>query len=241
MYSYARIAHDTGVGIVRPLFWAFPEDPNVANRTDAWMFGDALLVSHVVTQGETEHAVYLPAGTWYDYFTGKRIEGGRTIATPVDSESWKDIPLFVREGSIVATQPWQDYIGQHPTPEVTLDVFAAPESCQFVYYDDDGKTYAYEKGSYYRQTITAIRAGDGATIDIAMPQGSYRPALRTYILRVHGVNATAASLNGSSLSKATPEQFDKQDPGAWTIGEDRFGAVTAIRVPADQASKIEMH
>jgi alpha-glucosidase len=241
LYSYTRLAHETGVGIVRPLFWVFPEDPNAANQTDAWMFGDALLVSPVVTQGETDHAVYLPPGTWYDYSTGARIEGARTIHEPVDAHTWKDIPLFVRQGAILASQPWQDYVSEHPAPEVTLDVFAAPESCQFVYYDDDGQTYAYEKGSYYRQAIHAMRAGNGATVDIAMPEGSYRPALRTYLLHIHGVEAAAVSLNGNGLSKATKEQFDAQEPGAWTTGNDRFGAVTMIRVRADQASKIDIH
>jgi alpha-glucosidase len=240
LYSYTRIAHEKGIGIVRPLFWAFPEDANVANQTDAWMFGDAFLVSPVMAQGETEHQVYLPAGTWYDYFKGTRIRGGTTISYPVDAQSWKDIPLFVREGSIVATQPWQNYVDEHPAPEVTLDIFAGPERCHFVYYDDDGKTYAYEKGIYYWQTITAVRTANSLNVDIALPEGSYQPALRTYALHVHGVRAAQVSVNGKNLSRATPEEFETRGPGVWTAGEDRFGAVTTIRVRADQATNIEI-
>ncbi len=237
IYSYEHTAHETGVGVVRPLFWAYPDDPNAANITDAWMFGDAFLVSPVVTQGETRHTVYLPAGTWYDYFRGTRVNGGGTIQYPVDPDSWKDIPLFVRAGSIVASRPVQDYVEQKPAPEVTLDVFAGPQPGRFVYYDDDGETYAYEKDNFYQQPITAITSADGTHVEIETPKGYYRPALRTYLLNIHGVSAATVTINGSHLPKSTAEP--SQAAGAsWTIGEDRFGAVTTLRVQADQASQI---
>ncbi|HWB95847.1 MAG TPA: TIM-barrel domain-containing protein, partial [Bryobacteraceae bacterium] len=72
LYSYERVATETGIGMVRPLFWTYPDDPRVADDTNAWMVGDAFLVSPVVQQGESEHSVYLPAGVWYNYFRGSR-------------------------------------------------------------------------------------------------------------------------------------------------------------------------
>ncbi len=95
-----------------PLFWTYPDDPRVANDGTSWMFGDALLVSPIVTPGETVHSVYLPAGDWYDYFRGTFIKGGQSITYPVDSAKWQDIPIFVRAGSILATQPSQEYVDQ---------------------------------------------------------------------------------------------------------------------------------
>ena len=239
LYSYEHVAYETGLGIVRPLFWVYPDDLNVAEATDAWMFGDAFLVSPVVKQGESEHQVYLPAGTWFDYFRGTRITGGKTIQYAVDPNTWKDIPLFVREGSIVASQPVEDYVDQHPVPEVTLDIFADAKASHFVYYDDDGDTYAYEKGIDYQQTITAVRAADGADVTIDAPQGTYRPALRTYLLRMHGLLATSVSINGKTLSKTTEGQM-QQPPraDAWSAGHDRFGALISIRVQASPAAKI---
>ena len=131
IYASERVAADTGVGLVRPLFWMFPEEPWLANETSSWMFGDALLVSPVMESHASQHAVCLPSGTWYDYFHGTRFEGGRVIQYPVDAQTWQDIPLFVREGSIIATMPLQDYTDQHPVSEVTLDVFPNDRPARF--------------------------------------------------------------------------------------------------------------
>jgi len=65
MYSNARVANETGIGVVRPLFWIFPEDEKCSGETSAWMFGDALLVSPIVERGLPAHSFYLPHGTWF--------------------------------------------------------------------------------------------------------------------------------------------------------------------------------
>jgi len=230
IYSAEATAAQTGIGIVRPLFWAFPDDPAVANDTSSWMFGDALLVSPIVTEGETHHAVYLPNGVWYDYFRGTRLTGGRTITVPVDTTTWTDIPLFIRDGAILATQPVQDYVDQSPITEVTLDIFPDSAPSSFTYYDDDGNTYAYEHGAYYRQQIRASEQQQAIRIDLDEPTGSFHPALRTWLLRVHGRVAHSISIDGKPLPQ--------ERKGDWTAGNDRFGPVTTIRVAAGKAATI---
>jgi alpha-glucosidase (family GH31 glycosyl hydrolase) len=236
------MATETGVGVVRPLFWLFPDDPKLANEGSSWMFGDALLVSPVVTPGETEHSVYLPAGIWYDYFDGKKFEGGKTINYAIDSETWEDIPLFVRAGSIVASQPPQDYTGQQPVPEITLDVFATAQVARFVYYDDDGATYAYEQGEYYRQSVQASVSGQTIRLSLGKPSGSFHSPLRSYLIHMHGARpVTSVLLNGKQLSRVPASRLDTAVGGTfWASGEDKFGPVTTIRIPAQQASSIEL-
>lgn len=236
IYSYERTAHDTGIGLVRPLFWAFPDDPSFADEGSAWMFGDALLVSPVVAPGESIHAVHLPGGVWYDYFRGTRIEGGQTIQYAVDPKTWTDIPLFVRDGSILATQAPQQYVAQQPDAEITLDVFTVGKPAAFTYYDDDGDTYAYEHGSYYRQAIRASRQDHAITIELDAPQGDFTGGVRSYVLRVHGMAATAARLNQAALMKSSSEATPEENH--WTTGHDRFGDVTTVRIGARQASTI---
>jgi alpha-glucosidase (family GH31 glycosyl hydrolase) len=242
IYSYERMATETGVGVVRPLFWLFPDDPKLANEGSSWMFGDALLVSPVVTPGETEHSVYLPAGIWYDYFHGKKFEGGKTINYAIDSETWEDIPLFVRAGSIVASQPPQDYTGQQPVPEITLDVFATAQVARFVYYDDDGATYTYEQGEYYRQSVQASVSGQTIRLSLGKPSGSFHSPLRSYLIHMHGARpVTSVLLNGKQLSRVPASRLDTAVGGTfWASGEDKFGPVTTIRIPAQQASSIEL-
>ncbi|HET7331329.1 TIM-barrel domain-containing protein, partial [Dyella sp.] len=154
IYSYERTATTEGVGLVRPLTFDYPDDPQVRDDVDAWMFGESLLVSPVVAKGQTEKDIYLPAGQWTDYFTGKIYQGGQTIHYAVDSKSWSDIPLFIRDGAIIPTQPAMDYVGERPVSELTVDVFPAGHATHFDYYDDDGSTYAYEHGAFYSQRLS---------------------------------------------------------------------------------------
>src|SRR6185312_1542515 len=67
LYSLAREANLSGIGIVRPLFWEFPDDPNSANQTGEWMIGESVLASPVLVEGEKRHVVYLPPGKWYSW------------------------------------------------------------------------------------------------------------------------------------------------------------------------------
>ena len=235
IYSYERIATETGVGVVRPLFWMFPDDPRVANEGSSWMFGDALLVSPVVTQGASVHQVYLPTGTWYDYARGTRLQGGQLLNYKIDPKTWQNIPIFVRDGSIIASQPSEDYVNQHPVTEVTLDVFPATRPSHFIYYDDDGMTYAYEQGAYYRQAISAFSDKNSIQLTFNQPSGTFKPTLRSYILRVHDVTTNAVILDGVSLAKVSSSLTRDDD---WSSGQDRFGPLTIIRIPANQLSNI---
>jgi len=241
IYSYERNATETGVGIVRPLFWIFPQDPSAVNDGSAWMFGDAFLVSPVVEPGESVHNLYLPSGTWFDYFHGTRMQGGETLHYKVDPQTWQDIPLFVRAGSIIASQPVEDYVDQHPMPQITLDVFPAARMAQFTYYDDDGNTYAYEHGAYYRQVIQASQTGGTTQLAFAQPTGSFHPALHSFLVCVHGVAAGSVTRDGRALSKAAAGSAPTQlNDNQWTTGHDRFGSVTIIKVPANTASGISL-
>jgi len=242
IYSYERMATETGVSVVRPLFWLFPGDAKLANQGSSWMFGDALLVSPVVTPGETEHSIYLPAGIWYDYFHGTKFEGGKTIHYAIDAHTWQDIPLFVRAGSILASESPQAYAGQQPVHEIVLDVFATAQPARFVYYDDDGATYTYEQGVYYRQTIQASASGQTTRVSFEKPSGSFHSPLRSYLIHIHGNRrAKSVLLNGKPLSRVTANRLDAAVGGTlWATSEDKFGPVTTIRIPARQASNIEL-
>ncbi|HJU26378.1 MAG TPA: TIM-barrel domain-containing protein, partial [Rhodanobacteraceae bacterium] len=123
MYAYEHQQHANGVGLVRPLAFDWPQDPNVRNDVDAWLFGEWLLVSSVVEQGQARKRIYLPAGTWTDWFSGKTYAGGRTIDYPVDAKTWSDIPLFIRAGAIITTRPVQDHVGQRPATTLLVEVF----------------------------------------------------------------------------------------------------------------------
>jgi alpha-glucosidase (family GH31 glycosyl hydrolase) len=128
---------------MRALFMDFPNDPNVADLRDEYMFGPAFLVAPVTEQGATSRAVYLPAGSdWYNYWTNERFHGGQTIETsaPIDT-----LPLFVRAGSIVPLGVPIESTSQ--VQEIAKVRVYPGDDSDYTLYSDDGTTYAYEKGN----------------------------------------------------------------------------------------------
>lgn len=234
LYSYARVQHETGIGVVRPLFWVFPDAEPCSTETNAWMFGDALLVSPIVEQGLPTHRFYLPAGVWYEYASGKPIQGGRVITTVPDQTTWQDIPLYVRAGSIVATQPQRRGNELSPGTPLLLDVFpSSARAARFLIYDDDGVTYDYERGVYFRQELTATRVRRVTNLELAAATGTYRPHFSTYIFRVHQASSAVIG-DGRKLTRFASERgFEASRVPGWHSTVDRFGAVTEVRLAVD--------
>lgn len=223
-YAYEWQAHVSGAGIVRPLVWDFPDDAGAPYVTDEWMFGDELLVAPIFGEGQAHRSVYLPKGVWFDYFRGTRYTGPRTLVYRVDPNTWSDIPLFVRSGAIIPSQDVQQYVGQLPVRRIYVDIFPSRARSKFTYYDDDGTTYAYERGVYYLQQIHASRDG-AVNVVLDAPQGTFHAPLRDFRLRIHGLAAHAVDVGGHAVS-------------GWRVLRDRFGAVTLIDVPAGSAQNV---
>ncbi|OOG36408.1 TIM-barrel domain-containing protein [Rhodanobacter sp. C05] len=241
IYSYEYQRRVNGVGLVRPLLFDWPNDPNVRNNVDAWLFGDYLLVSPVVEPGQTSKDIYLPAGRWTDWFSGKVYQGGQTIHLAIDNQHWGDIPLFIREGAIIPTQPAMDYVGQKPITQLDVDVFPDTQRSAFDYYDDDGDTYDYEHGAYFSQSLSVQQQGDVVHFDTTASAGSFKPALKFYLLKIHGDAATAVtSASGALSSFASLDALQQSQGEGWASGHDRYGTVTWVRVNAAVAQRITL-
>ena len=97
-------ASETGAPVIRPLFYHFPNDPNVWEISDQYLFGSELMVAPVTEYLQRERTVYLPEGAkWKEERRGKIYRGGQTVKTeaPLDV-----IPVFKRvdDGHSIAKQ-----------------------------------------------------------------------------------------------------------------------------------------
>lgn len=178
IYNVMRQASDTGVPAMRPLFLEFPDDDATASCDDEFLFGADLLVAPVIWEGVSERSVYLPAGDWYDYWTGRRYSGKTTIHVPVTLET---LPLFVREGAFIYRQPVVQYTGQMDGNPLQLLIAPAAHS-ESALYEDDGASLDYRKGGFMKRRFVQNRDKTGFTVDCTAPTGTYRPSPRALIL-----------------------------------------------------------
>jgi alpha-D-xyloside xylohydrolase len=155
IYSLAHCSYESGAPFMRALFMDFPNDPKVAELGDEYMFGPAFLVAPVTDQGASSRVVYLPSGAdWYNYWTDERIHGGQTlrVEAPIDT-----LPLFVRAGSIV---PLGEPIESTKQTQKLAKIRVYPGADgDLTLYNDDGLTYAYEKGE---SSITHLHWNEAA-------------------------------------------------------------------------------
>jgi alpha-D-xyloside xylohydrolase len=185
VYSLAgAVAHEAGT-FLRPLVMDFPQDPASRRVADQFLFGPALLVSPVTDYKARRRPVLLPQGaSWYDFWTGSPIAGGRTIdaAAPYDA-----MPVHVRAGSILPFGPELQWTGEKPADPVTIFVYAGADGA-FTLYEDDGLTYGYEKGAFSR---IPIRWDDATgTLRIGKREGSFPGMLAQRTFEVVKVGKT---------------------------------------------------
>ena len=138
IYSLGHEAYQTGAPIMRPLVMEFPKDTAVANMADEWLLGKGLLAAPMLNPGNKRN-VYLPADTWYDYYTSDVIKGPRSISV---TKALDEIPVYVRAGTILPVGPVLQY--SEETSALPLEIRIYPgKNGSFNMVEDDGLSYNY--------------------------------------------------------------------------------------------------
>ncbi|MGF7231587.1 TIM-barrel domain-containing protein, partial [Arachidicoccus sp.] len=141
IYSLGQEAYKTGAPIMRPLVMEFPSDTTVANMTDEWLLGKGVLAAPVLQTGG-KRDIYFPNDTWYNYFTGKKIIGPKTIS--VDA-ALDQIPVYVRAGTILPIGPVIQYSEETSDTPLQIRIYSGKDG-SFTMTEDDGVSYNYTKG-----------------------------------------------------------------------------------------------
>jgi alpha-glucosidase (family GH31 glycosyl hydrolase) len=132
---------------------------------DQYMLGDSLLVAPI-PPGVKTRKVVLPAGRWYDFYTGRFAGEGQTVeATPPPSQ----IPLFVRDGGLIPPIPERQWApGRDEVLPLEVRHYGERPG-RLALYDDDGETFDYERGEY-SWTVLSVGKSERGTW-----QGSVTP------------------------------------------------------------------
>ncbi|MEG3165271.1 glycoside hydrolase family 31 protein [Sphingomonas sp. PB2P19] len=212
-YFYALADQNSRLGdpIMRPVFYDYPSAINAScDQSMAFTVGKSLLIAPPPSpESPRTYDVCLPAGGWYDYWTGQRVgtpettsEGpiqsatqavptARTLGDRVSETPRLDhLPVFVRAGTILPRQPLVQSTAQTPVGPLQIDVYPG-DQCAGTLYEDDGHSLAYTRRGYLRQAMRCTLTPRGLTIDFAAREGRFKPWWTKMAITVHGWSGNA--------------------------------------------------
>ncbi len=168
IYSLAGMVTHNDYTIMRALVMDFGQDKNVLNIGDQFMFGPALLINPVTEYKARTRDVYLPAGTgWYDFKSGKYIEGGLIVYADAP---YSNIPIYVREGSIIPFGPDIQYSTEKPADPIRLYVYTGSNG-RFTLYEDENINNNYENGAF--STIPFVYDEESRSLTVGARTGEF--------------------------------------------------------------------
>lgn len=200
LYTMARKTYDTGIGMVRPMYYEFPEADEAYAREGQYYFGDDIIVSPVVTpavDGISRQEVWLPDGAWWSPVHARLLSGD---AVHTLDYTIQQIPYFQRQGSIIANNPPEVKSVTERSPRLILNVIGGADG-KGELYEDAGDSSDYDN-AYTTTAYTQSVKGRKTTITIEPRIGSYpgMPAERGYELRYFGDKIAKAKVNGKKAN-----------------------------------------
>jgi alpha-glucosidase len=204
LYSAFAEAYKTGIPVNRTMV--------IDNTTDekCWqpayqhqfMFGPSIMVAPVESTKEITK-VYLPEGEWYDFFNGTKYDGNQEIfiECPLDK-----LPVFAKGGSIIPMQTLIQSTSEKPSDTLFVHIYYGNKASVYTYYEDDGETYSYEKGSFLETEMSFDPTTKRIVIQ-SLTAKSYTSKFKIISVILHGFEAVSGQmdLNGKRYSPKETE------------------------------------
>ncbi|MFH1118686.1 MAG: glycoside hydrolase family 31 protein [Bacteroidota bacterium] len=184
IYSAFRESVETGMPVIRSLAIDYSFDEKIYNYIyqNEYLFGPSILVAPTESTRDLVK-VYLPDGEWYNLHTGIKYHGKNEIITECPVHI---LPLFIKAGSVIPMQKAVQSTSENPGEILYLHVFNGNENSGSTYYEDDGDSYDYEHGAYYKRQITFDPGKRELTLEART--GSLNSRFTKIQLFLHGFN-----------------------------------------------------
>jgi alpha-glucosidase len=251
LYTLADEASRTGLPLVRPLFLEFPKAAGDGHPIDIdipaageFMLGPDLLIAPSPYPDEQDsYEVEFPTSGWYDFWTGERVAlpvspaaaNPDPLAVPDRDGQFSihvapelsQLPVFVRAGSILPISPVVQSLGETPQGALTLNVYPG-DGCSGELYQDDGKTYAFQRGVYLRMKFSCNKTAEGMGLNISPHEGSYPAWWKEVHVEIFGLTLKQSEIyvNGKKISGGMNGNL--QSTG-FTVEDDGKGEVIEIK------------
>ncbi|MCK8524347.1 DUF4968 domain-containing protein [Aquimarina sp. D1M17] len=207
-YTLAFENSQTGMPLMRPLFFEDKENKNYYEISHTYLWGDNFLVSPVVKPGITSKSIPFPKGNWYDFFSDTKYEGGATLDVPIVEDH---IPVFVRGGSFIPMINTIQTTEEYTTKNVDLHYYydAAVTNSSGRLYDDNGKSpRAFENAKYELLKFESKLGVDNVIITLSSEKGaSYASDKREMVLILHNFEKSPSTIMVDNV----PAKFEWDD------------------------------
>lgn len=231
LYGLFAEAAETGAPILRPLLYEFEQDERTWTMGDQCMLGPSLLAAPLTQPGGRSRALYLPAGQWFDYWSGRAEEGPVDVLgeAPLDR-----MPLYFRGPGLVPRTGVRQYVESALFSVLTVEVIPGGpgEEGFFDLYEDDGETRRYMGGEYRKTRFTLLCDDERwLTLRVRVLHGGCDPGREELGLRVWGVSESArAWYRTADAESELPEARLHRDTAAGRLRFDVPADVTEVRV-----------
>jgi len=133
--------HEEGIPLVRPMYHTHPLAGEATELKNEYWFGSSLICAPItakrdVTSGLSEVDVWLPEGTYIDFFNGRAYSGNKKFKAYRKLDTF---PLFAKAGSIIPLANDGVKNGTDNPEKIELRVFGGADGA-FTMIEDNGKT-----------------------------------------------------------------------------------------------------
>jgi alpha-glucosidase len=182
MYSTFYEATQNGMPVTRTLAIDYTHDSKVYDHTyqNQYFFGQSMLICPVRST-ESHSQVYLPEGEWFDLHTGQKHQGKQEIvaASPVAK-----LPVYIKGGAIIPMQSLVQNTQEKPEGTLYVHVYKGSEDNHFIYYEDDGVSYEFEDGKFFKRTIYFL--ADDEELVFGEVEGDFKSKFDQVKVFLHG-------------------------------------------------------
>ncbi len=204
LYTMQWSSSIDGIPMNAPVVFYFQDDAEShwLNENEI-MVGPKVLVAPVFNEGERTRPVRLPnEGEWYYWPTGEKFDGGQWVNAPAPMAV---LPTFVRRGAIIPMGPFMQNVYQFQPSFMNLMVWPDEQKTEFLLYEDDGLTMAYESGVYAKTLFTSEKHADRWVFEIGATDGTYNAytnGVRSFNIHAHDMPLVeSVTSNGSPLPR----------------------------------------
>lgn len=185
LYTLFEECHRTGAPILRPLLFEYPTDETAYTADDQFLLGEALLIAPITRSGVEHRHVYLPEGTWVQYWTDERHQGPAHILAhaPLGRPA-----IYVKADTPIPLWPAMCHTGERAADPLTLLICAGGGAGQSTLYEDAGDGHAHEQGEYARTRFKCETNSSGVVLHISQREGGWQPPRKSIEVEIRGLN-----------------------------------------------------